>query len=154
MIFARTMPHGSRLLERGDRYDQQALGFSDLTHKGLVGSRQVVPLSPETYAAAMAYRPDGAVGRGFTVEWLMEHGVLTAAQAEATAALPSDVLVYRGYRVVRWAKGIQRLWGVENAAGEPVRDQKFQSLERAQAFIDTLKGSDDRDLRPEPLSAA
>lgn len=158
LIFARSMPHGTRLLERGDRYDQLALGFDDLTHKGLVGSRQVVPLTPETYAAAMAYRPEGTVGRGFTPEWLLENGIITAQQAEATETLPSDVVLYKGYRIVTWAKGIQRLKGVENPAGEPMRDQKFQSLERAQAFIDTLPPlkdkSDDRDVQHQPRDAA
>lgn len=138
LIFATNLRHGKRLLERGDRYDRQALAFSEEVHRGLTLSGQVVPLTRETYAAQMAHRPPGTVGRGFTAAMLLEDGIISAEQAEQAPTLPADVVLYKGYRIVTWVAGIQRLKGVENPAGEPMRAQRFQSLEKAQRFIDAL----------------
>lgn len=144
LIFAQTMPHGSRLLERGDRYDQQALGFDDFLHRSLLRTKAVVDLTPESYAAQMVYRPPGTVGRGFTAEWLLEHGIISAQAADEAKVLPPGKTAYKGYVVVRHQVGIQVLWGVENKVGEPMREKRFQSIERATKFIDTLPPVEDQ----------
>ena len=159
-IVAKPFKHGTRNLNFADVYERQRLGLSDETDRTFRKIRQVVPLTRESYANAIAHRERGAVGAGFTLEYLLEHGIVDEDKAQQSGFFPHGAETYKGYWVVTRPVSGGRLkkYEVLNLKHEPMRDTKFNTADNARAFIDTLpaaeEGSNDVFLRQGALEPA
>lgn len=125
-------------IERGDRYDRVKFKLDDITDKTLRFTRFAVPLTPESYRIAITSRALGTVGRGFTVDELLEWGIIDASTAEGLHAAQREGEEYLGYRVIPVKQGHFTRYEVKDARGELMRQARFGTNERARAFIDTL----------------
>lgn len=125
-------------LERGDRYDKVALGISDETDRTFRYIGHVLPLTPESYANAMAHHPAGHIGRGFNVEQLLEWGIITPKAAKAVDEERSKGEHYRGYWIVPFKHVTFVRFNVVNADNILMRDKPFAGRDTAVKFIDAL----------------
>jgi hypothetical protein len=125
-------------LERGDRYAPKGEVTTEVD-RTLKYLNHVVPLTRENYTRAIASRPLGTVGRGFTAEELVEFGVLTEAEAaKCRQDRLDEAEEVKGYFLLPFKSGHFTLWEVQNAAGELMRPSRIRGRDKALAFIDTL----------------
>ena len=68
---------GGRVFEPGDRFDAEGLPDMDEFKARLFDRQKLTgPLTRESYALAIAWRPEGTVGRGFTIDGLVAMGIV------------------------------------------------------------------------------
>lgn len=148
---------------RGDRYDRTLVPLADELDRTLRFSRYVLPLTAENYAIAIGSRPIGTVGRGFTIDELVEWEIIDAAHGELLRKARLEGEWYEGYLIAPVKQGHFTRFEVRDARGEPVRPQRFTKHEKAVAYIDNLlaggqsgakESTDDVDLQPKSLEHA
>lgn len=74
---------GDREFKPGDLFDPPAGALTERQVASLKNINRVLPLTRENYARAIARRPAGTVGRGFTEAYLIERGIIDPPAAPA-----------------------------------------------------------------------
>lgn len=150
-VVATPFKHGRRDYLSGDRYDRSALqpAVDDEFDRRMKVTKWAVPLTRETYAIGMARRPPLTIGHGFTAAMLVEHQIITQAEADALAP---ERDAYKGYLIEHILIAPFTWYQVTDAAGAPMRVKKFRTRQMACEFIDGLPEiTDDGDIRSEPI---
>lgn len=141
-IFAAPIKHGDRTYTFADRYDREKVKLDDMRDRTMKKSGYVVPLTRETYANAIAHRPVGTVGSGFTRDFLLENGIIDINQASQGPDFPLGAVEYRGCLIVTRKSGNFTRYQILNDQNEPMRPAMCKTLKAAQAFIDGLEEGD------------
>lgn len=144
---------GERSFEPGDKFDaDRYVSRGDLTERDVLileRHRFIAPLDRTNYQNAIARRPPGTIGAGFSPVFLRELGIIDEvpaapapkprAAAKPVAPKPlSEPMDYKGRLIVPVQVGRFRQFDVTTKAGELLRPQRFRKVDTAQAFIDEL----------------
>jgi hypothetical protein len=135
---------GGRFFEIADKFETEGIEIDDRTITLLRRQEFIAPLTRERYRDLIKTRPNGTVGRGFTVASLVAMKILDDGDVDASAKPPAEIPpsaeIYRGYQIVTEKRGNLKIMDVLNTYGERMRERKFGKRETAVKFIDDLLG--------------
>lgn len=125
-------------IQRGDRFDKAAMEITDAAETAMIYTRQILPLTPESYAMTNQWRQPDTIGWGWDMDDLVARGLLTSRQVDRVVAKLTAGEPYLGYVIVPVKQGTFTRFEVRSARGDLMRETRFAKVERAREFIDGL----------------